>query len=246
MFLLPETDLPLVFPDDFNTTSEGLLALGGNLHPETLIDAYSKGIFPWCSQDDPLLWWHPNPRAVILPEELHISRKICRLIKKNCHKYNTPILSLHRDYTYVVTINNDFENVITSCAKAPRKRQKGTWITNEIKNAYCTLHTMGYAHSVEVWDQNKNLVGGMYGIAMGRIFFGESMFSLKPNTSKLALLWLCKKLEENKFLILDCQVESKHIMTLGARLIPRQKFMGYLVEGETFKKKPAACFVPSS
>lgn len=242
MYRLPDTKTPLIFPDDFETTEEGLLAIGGNLHPDTLIDAYSQGIFPWFSHNDPILWWHPDPRSVLWPEELHLSRKICRAIKNTSLNHDRYVLPNDKKITHIVTINHDFEGVIGNCATKKRRGQRGTWITTEMKKAYIDLHYIGYAHSVEVWNREQELVGGMYGVAMGKIFFGESMFSHEDNTSKFAIYWLCQVLIKNKFILLDCQVESNHINSLGAKSISRDLFLKSLKEGRTFAKEPAQCF----
>lgn len=218
MYRLPSTTRPLGFPDDFETTPEGLLAIGGNLHPRTLLLAYAKGIFPWFNAGDPILWWHPDPRLVLFPSEVHVARRL------------KPVLKNQR---FGVSLDRAFEAVISACAAKRGARREATWITSELKSAFITLHRQGFAHSVEVWNRDDRLVGGLYGIALGRIFFGESMFSDATNASKVALITLCRVLREKGFLLLDCQVESEHLRTLGARTIPRAEFLRYLQAGGT-------------
>lgn len=238
MYRLPNTTNPLDFPDDFETLPEGLLAVGGNLHPQTLINAYAKGIFPWYSEGDPILWWHPNPRMVLFPEDIYVSTKMHKLMKKVLYpnQTNKNALSLDNPY-YEVTIDQDFDSVIQECAHKRGKGREDTWIVPEVLQAYQKLFQMGYAHSVEVWNSDKKLVGGIYGVAIGKIFFGESMFSHEPNTSKIALIYLCHRLLEKGYLLLDCQVASKHLSFMGAVDISRNDFLTYLNEGETFKKQ---------
>lgn len=242
MYRLSEIDEPFDFPDNFKTTPEGLLAVGGNLHPLTLICAYAKGIFPWFNEGQPILWWHPSPRLVMFPKNLHISRRMKDTLKHT--SFLNPIR--HTEASYRVTLNKDFAHVIKSCAKTGKKGREDTWITPGIKKSYVELHKMGFAHSVEVWNKKNELVGGMYGIAMGKIFFGESMFSVESDMSKIALIWLCAFLEKNKFLLLDCQVESAHLKTLGATTISQKEFLNYLKKGGTHLKKPAEEFLKLS
>jgi len=189
----------------------GLLAAGGSLSPDWLIHAYQRGIFPWFEADQPILWWCPDPRMVLLPDELHISRSLSKLL---------------RNHPYQVSIDQDFAGVISACSE-PRTRSEGTWITDELKIAYQNLHASGIAHSVEVWDQSK-LVGGLYGVALGKVFFGESMFSRSSNCSKLALVFLVQHLREWGYELIDCQVATSHLASLGAREIPRREFLAQL------------------
>ncbi len=190
---------------------DGLLAMGGNLNTETLLDAYQRGIFPWYNEGEPLLWWSPDPRMVIEPNNVHISSSMKRLLKKQ---------------PFTVTFDTAFSDVIAACAE-PRDGQSGTWITEEMGQAYCNLHEAGYAHSVEVWDKEK-LIGGLYGIAIDQIFFGESMFSRASNASKLATIHLCGELSQRNFKLIDCQVPSSHLESLGAKLISREMFLKQL------------------
>lgn len=190
---------------------EGLLAMGGNLETETLLSAYQQGIFPWFNHGEPILWWSPNPRMVILPDQLSISRSMRRFLKK---------------HPYRVSFDTAFEEVMDACAE-PRARQKETWITDDMKAAYCNLFEAGFAHSAEVWEGDE-LVGGLYGVAIDQIFFGESMFSRRSNTSKLAMIHLCDELVQRDFVLLDCQVPSEHLASLGARLMEKQDFIKVL------------------
>ncbi len=212
-FFLPTMDGKNEFPPIEEALSEpnGLLAFGGNLKPKTLIKAYSQGIFPWFSEQEPLLWWSPNPRMVLFPEKFHVSRSFKRALKKT---------------QYTPHFNRDFKTVIHHCAQT-RKDGLGTWITQEMKVAYQKLHEMGIAHSLEI-DINGKLAGGIYGIALENIFYGESMFSTQTNGSKFALYELCSYLIKNNFKILDCQAHSHHLESMGAELISIRKFKEYL------------------
>lgn len=222
VYRLPDTRRPLRFPDDFETTPEGLLALGGNLHPETLLNAYEKGIFPWFNEGEPILWWHPDPRLVLFPDQVHVSHKMRTFMKRGL---------------YHVSFNLNFPGVMAACAAKRGKARTGTWITDGLQDAFVELHHQGFAHSVEVYSTDNRLVGGMYGLALGKIFFGESMFSDEDNTSKLALIMLCEKLVQHDFFCLDCQVESAHLLSLGAELIPREEFLDALTKGRTSSRE---------
>ena len=189
----------------------GLLAAGGDLSAERLVQAYRHGCFPWFSDGQPILWWSPDPRTVIFPDELHVSRSLGKLL---------------RQQRYSVTFDQDFAAVIQACA-APRAYADGTWITESIQSAYLELHQRGYAHSVEVWDDGK-LVGGLYGLAMGQLFFGESMFSRADNASKFGFATLTRQLQEWGFVLIDCQMPNDHLHSLGARAISRSDFAGFL------------------
>ncbi|OED43461.1 leucyl/phenylalanyl-tRNA--protein transferase [Endozoicomonas sp. (ex Bugula neritina AB1)] len=203
-------DTHVVFPPVHQALyqPDGLLALGGNLEINTLLSAYRQGIFPWFSDDDPILWWSPAPRMVFEPGQLHRSRSLSKLIRKN---------------PYNITFDHDFQGVIRACAE-PRNNSEGTWITADMQTAYINLHQAGHAHSVEVWDDDQ-LVGGIYGVAIGRIFFGESMFSRKSNTSKLAITALSEQLKVWQFALVDCQVHNPHLKSLGAKPISREEFL---------------------
>ncbi len=190
---------------------DGLLAIGGNLKVDTLLMAYQRGIFPWFNEGDPILWWSPSPRMVLVPGHLHLSRSLQKLLRKNL---------------YQVTFDHDFPAVINACASS-RRSSEGTWITDEMITAYTALHNAGYAHSIEVWREGK-LVGGLYGVAQGRVFFAESMFSSESNTSKIAMTALSEQLLAWQFKLIDCQVYSDHLNSLGARQISRAMFHDYL------------------
>ena len=205
----------LVFPPAALARSDGLLAVGGDLTRARLLLAYSQGIFPWYSNGDPILWWSPDPRLVLFPGEFHASRRLRRVIRHG---------------TFTVTMDEAFEDVITECALARGPRRDGTWITPEMLAAYITLHRAGYAHSVECWHDGT-LAGGLYGVAMGQSFFGESMFSLRPDASKVALAYLIAHAPVLGFSIIDCQVASPHLASLGAREIPRAEFIALVARG---------------
>lgn len=203
-------EINTTFPDCESALTEpdGLLAAGGSLEPETLIHAYSLGIFPWYNDPDPILWWSPNPRCVLHPKDVHVSGSMKKLMRKN---------------TYNITFDTAFEKVINACA-LPRPYSEETWIMPEMIDAYCQLYNLGIAHSVEVWEKDT-LIAGLYGVHLGKVFFGESMFSTKSNTSKLAFIHLCQNLNHAGFELIDCQVESEHLLTLGAQNIPRDEFL---------------------
>ena len=208
------------FPPIDRCRPDGLLAIGGDLSVERLLLAYRNGIFPWFSPGDPILWWSPDPRCVIFPHQFHPSKSL----RKST-----------RNRGYTVTFDTTFAQVIERCA-GKRQSQDGTWITDDMKTAYHQLHQLGVAHSVEVWHEGK-LVGGLYGIAMGRIFFGESMFSCMTDASKVGLATLINKLVNWGFTLIDCQVSSPHILSLGAIEIPRKNFLVYLEEGVVMDSK---------
>lgn len=195
------------FPPLDAASPEGLLAIGGDLCPDRILSAYRKGIFPWFSGDQPILWWSPNPRAVLLPSKIRISRSL----KKNI-----------RNRGFRITTDQAFVDVVKECAK-DREQQKGTWITTEMRDAYTALHSRGHAHSVETW-QNGELVGGLYGISIGKAFFGESMFARETDSSKTALVGLSTLLTTWEYHFIDCQVRSSHLDSLGAKCIPRNQF----------------------
>jgi leucyl/phenylalanyl-tRNA---protein transferase len=202
------------FPSPEMASPEGIIAIGGDLSPQRLLNAYASGIFPWYSEDEPILWWSPDPRSVLLPGDLHVSRSMKKLLEKK---------------KFSVKYDRDFKSVIENCG-APRKKEQGTWITSDIKEAYISLHRLGFAHSVEVYQDNK-LVGGLYGVSLGKCFFGESMFSLVPNASKYAFITFVREISRMGFLIVDCQVPNPHLTRLGAREIPRAEFLERLEKG---------------
>lgn len=202
----------LVFPPPELADDDGLLAIGGDLSVNRLILAYSMGIFPWYSDNDPILWWSPDPRLVLIPGELKVSRTLRQTIKKGI---------------YHVTTNTAFEDVIRNCATIRRKGQGGTWITGDMIKAYVRLHKAGYAHSVESWAGDE-LAGGFYGVMMGKAFFGESMFAKKTDASKVAFATYAAMLAEKGFELIDCQVTTEHMKRFGAKEIPRVEFMKLL------------------
>lgn len=189
----------------------GLLAAGGDLSADRLVQAYRHGCFPWYQQGQPILWWSPDPRTVLLPDELHVSRSLGKVL---------------RQQRYRVTFDQDFGAVIRACAE-PRDYADGTWITGSMQAAYIELHARGHAHSVEVWNGDE-LIGGLYGLAMGQLFFGESMFSRADNASKVGFATLVERLKDWGFALIDCQMPTQHLQSLGARSIPRRVFADYL------------------
>jgi leucyl/phenylalanyl-tRNA--protein transferase len=199
----------MAFPPPDHAEPEGLLAVGGDLSPERLLLAYRMGIFPWYTDEQPILWWSPDPRLILEPSSVHISRRMSQTLRKEIHK---------------VTFDLAFRDVIHACAASRRKRGEGTWITSEMEDAYVALHEAGYAHSVECWFEGE-LAGGVYGVSLGRCFFGESMFHRQRDASKVALVGLALKLQAWGFDMIDAQVTSKHLLSLGAREIPRREFL---------------------
>lgn len=189
----------------------GLLAIGGDLSITRLIRAYSQGIFPWYNPDEPILWWSPDPRSVLKPEEMRVSRSLARSVRRE---------------DYSVTLDAAFGKVLAACSGG-RAKSRGTWLGTEMRDAYTELHRRGYAHSVEVWREGE-LIGGLYGVALGRVFFGESMFSHADDASKIGLHWLCRQLVAWNFPLIDCQVSSDHLRSLGANEVSRERFLNLL------------------
>jgi leucyl/phenylalanyl-tRNA--protein transferase len=202
----------LVFPSPHLATHEGLLAVGGDLSVKRLLLAYSLGIFPWYSEGEPILWWSPEPRLVLYPNELKVSRSLNRVIKRG---------------TFKVTMDQAFEEVISECARVRLENQEGTWIVDDMVSAYCRLHTTGFAHSVEAWKDDR-LAGGLYGVSLGKCFFGESMFTRITNASKVALVALVKHLKVLRFTLIDCQITTGHLKRFGAKEISRARYMDEL------------------
>jgi leucyl/phenylalanyl-tRNA--protein transferase len=202
-------DKRFLFPDPALAEPDGLLAVGGDLSTGRLLLAYQNGIFPWYNEGEPILWYSPHERFVLFPDELKVSGSMRRVLNAN---------------KFTVTINQCFEQVITACSKIERPGQDGTWITAAMKAAYIKLHTEGHAHSFEVWQEDE-LVGGMYGVQIDAVFCGESMFSLVNNASKMALIHLCRS---GLFKLLDCQVHTSHLQSMGAKMISRAKYMALL------------------
>jgi leucyl/phenylalanyl-tRNA---protein transferase len=203
-------DERLLFPDPDLADPDGLLAVGGDLSTERLMMAYQNGIFPWYSDETPILWYSPPERCVMFPSAIKVSKSTKQILRSN---------------KFSVTINQCFEQIITACSSVERKDQDGTWITNEMMAAYIQLHQFGHAHSIEVWFEG-NLVGGLYGVQTGNIFCGESMFSLMSNASKIALIYLCNM----GFDMIDCQMHTPHLESMGAKMISRREYMKVLQE----------------
>ncbi|WP_044203782.1 leucyl/phenylalanyl-tRNA--protein transferase [Flammeovirga sp. OC4] len=201
----------VMFPPARLTDESGILAVGGDLTPKRIIEAYANGVFPWFNPEDPLLWWSPDPRCVLFPENIYVSKSMRQLLRRD---------------TFKVTFDQNFEGVIAACKEIYRPDQGGTWITDEMEEAYNQLHKIGFMHSVEVWE-NDELVGGLYGGAMQKAFFGESMFSKRSNASKYGFIMLCKNLIEQGYEIIDCQMHTPHLESLGAEEIPRDAFLLY-------------------
>ncbi len=212
---LSERDSPDAFPpvDRALREPDGLLAAGGDLSPTRLIAAYRRGIFPWYSHGQPILWWCPDPRAVLFPNQFKISRSLVKTM---------------RNRGFETRFDTAFDDVICHCGSS-EVRPGGTWLSPEMQEAYVSMHALGYAHSVETWYQGR-LVGGLYGVAVGRVFFGESMFSLERDASKVALRVLCEELLARDFHMIDCQMATPHLLSLGAQLIPRPQFISQLTE----------------
>jgi len=205
-------DDTLSFPHPALAEEDGLLAVGGDLSPERLLAAYRLGIFPWYNEDEPVLWWSPDPRFVLFPSELKLSKSVRPLLNKNAFRF---------------TVNKAFAEVIAHCREVPRAGQEGTWISQEVENAYTELHRRGYAHSAEVWE-NDTLVGGLYGIRLGTVFFGESMFSLRSNASRYAFAKYAQLLHKDGVQLIDCQVYTAYLESMGARMIEGKEFRNHL------------------
>ncbi len=200
-----------IFPNPHEADPDGLLAVGGDLEPQTLINAYSIGAFPWYNEEDPILWWCPDPRLVLFPSEVKVSKSMKQILKKGVFSYS---------------INQNFEEVIANCRQI-RTEQEGTWISPEIIDAYTKMHQLGLAYSVEVWQEDA-LVGGFYGLQLGRVFYGESMFSKVSNASKAALIYFCLHAMQEGIEVIDCQQSTAHLISLGAREISRYDFLELL------------------
>jgi leucyl/phenylalanyl-tRNA--protein transferase len=199
----------IAFPDPARAEPDGLLAVGGDLRPDRLLAAYAEGIFPWYDDRSPILWWSPDPRLVLEPERLHVSRRLARTLRQG---------------KFRVTADTAFEQVIRRCAARPRPGQRGTWITAEMIDAYVALHRLGFAHAFEAWEGDA-LAGGLYGVSLGAAFFGESMFADRPDASKVAFATAVGWLRERGFRLVDCQVRTEHLVSLGAHEIPRAVFL---------------------
>jgi leucyl/phenylalanyl-tRNA--protein transferase len=200
------------FPDPRESDPAGLLGVGGDLDPRRLLLGYAMGIFPWYSDGQPILWWSPDPRMVLFPGELHVPRSLGKRIRRG---------------DYRITLDTAFDQVIVACADTPRPGQDGTWLTAEMERAYNTLHQLGFAHSCEAWDGDR-LVGGLYGVGLGRLYSGESMFAHAPDASKVAFVHLSQQLTRWGFGLIDCQVYTAHLERFGAREIPRTEYLGLI------------------
>jgi leucyl/phenylalanyl-tRNA--protein transferase len=202
----------LYFPSVSLADEQGLLAIGGDLSPDRLLLAYRSGIFPWYNEEDPICWWSPDPRCILRPDALHVSKSMRQVIQAG---------------KFTFRINHAFEQVIRACQTVRRKEGNGTWIHEEMLDAYCRLHELGYAHSAECW-LNDELVGGLYGVRIGRVFFGESMFSTVSNASKFAFINYVEKLSSEGVVLIDCQMQTDHLMSLGAEMMDRSLFIRLL------------------
>ncbi len=207
-------DDEIIFPPARLAEDSGVLAVGGDLSPRRLIEAYRNGIFPWYSEGDPVIWWSPDPRFVLYPKELKVSRTMRQTLSRK---------------VFEITLDKNFREVVEGC-RGSEARRNNTWITDEMVDAYCMLHRLGYAHSVEAY-QGGRLVGGLYGVSLGKCFFGESMYFTVSNASKAALIVLVRMLEKRGFLFVDCQVHTEHLETLGARYVPRDEYLAELERG---------------
>lgn len=216
-----QLDEQLVFPDPQLANNEGLLAIDGDLSVERLVLAYSNGIFPWYEEDSPILWWSPDPRLIMYPNDLKVSKSLRKEINRG---------------TFSVRFDTNFRKVIENCASSPRDDQDGTWITDEMMEAYCVLYDKGIAHSVETYQDDK-LVGGLYGVSLGKAFFGESMFHHVSNASKVAYYHLVEKLKEWEFSFIDAQVHTDHLKSLGAINVSRTFFLQMLKDSQQFPSK---------
>jgi len=213
IFIPPLSKFSFTFPNPREASDEGLLAYGGGLEPSRLLTAYRSGIFPWYNENDPILWWSPNPRLVLYPKDFKVKKSFRKIL---------------RNSKFIVKFDHNFEQTIKMCAKI-REEKEGTWLIKDMQDAYIELHNMGFAHSVEVYEDGE-FIGGLYGIAIGKAFCGESMVSLKPNASKIALKALSDILKEQNFKFIDCQVPTDHLQSLGAVLLDRDDFLDQLEE----------------
>jgi leucyl/phenylalanyl-tRNA--protein transferase len=227
---MPVYQLPkeLAFPAPDEAEPSGLLAVGGDLSKRRLLLAYCMGIFPWYCQGEPILWWSPDPRLILEPEHIRISRSLRRVLKKGL---------------FQITMDRDFPSVIQGCAEASRRGEPGTWIVDDMIAAYTRLHTAGFAHSVETWQEGK-LVGGLYGVSIGGAFFGESMFSLASNASKAALVYLAAALRKWGMGLIDCQITTEYLLSMGAREIPRAEFLERLAQALRADTRTGAWSLP--
>lgn len=203
------------FPPAWLARPDGLLCIGGDLCPKRLTLAYKRGLFPWFSNSEPILWWSPDPRLVLFPSKIRVSKSLKKIIRKDC---------------FSIRVNTAFEQIIAACSQPRQDKPNGTWLVDEMIDAYITLHKMGIAHSVEAWQADR-LVGGLYGVSLGKVFFGESMFSSVSNASKVTLVALAQELDSQGFGMIDCQVTSEHLLRMGAQEITRDRFLDILNHG---------------
>lgn len=210
------------FPDIRNAGPDGLVAIGGDIEADRILMAYENGIFPWYSHEEPILWWSPRPRLVLIPEEVKISKSLDRTVRKQLFQYS---------------IDQDFLSVVLQCKSISRKDQNGTWLNQELVECFTELHTLGYAHSIEIW-KDDDLVGGLYGLAIGNIFCGESMFSKLPDASKYGLIALCQHLSRLNFTFIDCQQDTSHLRTMGAKTMEIDEFYNKIELNKRADRKP--------
>ncbi len=220
---IPRLGFDYIFPDPRFAMREGLLAYGGDLNPDRVLAAYRRGIFPWYNEGDPILWWSPDPRLLLYPDDFKIHRSLRKKLRQK---------------RFRVKLDTRFEAVMRHCGEIPRHGQEGSWILPEVIESYTRLHHRGFAHSIEVYDESDELVGGLYGLSIGRAFFGESMFSLKPDTSKIALAHLVRLAQTWDFAFIDCQIPSEHLIRLGAVRVPRERFLDELEETQRYLGVP--------
>ena len=214
-----------IFPNPRFVTKDGLLAYGGDLNPDRILMAYRKGIFPWYSKGDPILWWSPDPRLLLYPNDFKIHRSLRKKLRQK---------------RFTIKLDHNFKTVMQHCANIPRQGQNGTWILPEMVESYYLLHMRGFAHSIEVYDENGDLIGGLYGVSVGRAFFGESMFSLKPDASKIALAYMVELAKLWSFYFIDCQIPSDHLIRLGATVVERDRFLDELEISQQYLGVPGS------
>ncbi|WP_456382978.1 leucyl/phenylalanyl-tRNA--protein transferase [Hydrogenimonas sp.] len=222
---IPRLGFDHIFPNPRYAMKAGLLAYGGDLAPDRLLTAYRKGIFPWYNEGDPILWWSPDPRLLLYPNDFKLHRSLRKKLRQK---------------RFTVKLDRNFETVMRHCAEVPRHGQSGTWILPEIVESYKALHERGFAHSIEVYDEDGELIGGLYGVSVGRAFFGESMFSLRADGSKIALAHLVALAKTWEFAFIDCQIPSEHLKRLGAVCVDRGKFLDELEETQQYPGVPGS------
>ena len=222
---IPRLGFDYIFPNPRYAMKEGLLAYGGDLNPDRILTAYRHGIFPWYNEGDPILWWSPDPRLLLYPGDFRLHRSLRKKLRQK---------------RFTVKLDRNFETVMRHCADVPRHGQIGTWILPEVVESYKMLHSRGFAHSIEVYDENGELIGGLYGLSIGRAFFGESMFSLRPDGSKIALAHLVELAKMWEFSFIDCQIPSEHLKRLGAVCVDRNRFLDELEATQEYLGMPGS------